>query len=488
MIEFDLVVKNGTLVDPANSKSGRFDIGLADGRVVAVQPELSPDKAQEVYDAMDKLVFPGLVDTHVHLTPVERAIGFKMLARAGVTCALDCGGFIDDIVEGMTIHGSGISVAVLHRLDPGVSISGANADKKELGEYLTRSLDAGAFGFKLLGGHLPLTPETTAAAIELANEAQVYAAFHCGTTRNGSNLYGLLEAIELAGDNRLHICHVNAYCRGLTYGSPIEETRIALQKLATRPHLVSESHMATYNSCAAMLEGEVPRSHVTRTWIKAGGFEVNRKGLLSAARAGYMRVEKSMPEEVIYLEHEEGAKYLETVNFRTSVSFPVNRRPTAFLTATEKDDQGRFIVTALSTDGGAIPRNFLLSHGLSLVRFDALNLFEFVHKCSWAPACMLGLPKKGHLGPGADADLVVVDPYTYQALLTVAAGQVVMINGIVIGSGGTIITTERGKKALEDRGLSVKEADLVNSLFYTAELTSVIDSAFNNTYGKVEET
>ena len=88
----------------------------------------------------------------------------------------------------------------------------------------------------------------------------------------------------------------------------------------------------------------------------------------------------------------------------------------------------------------------------------------------------------------ADADLVVVDPYTYQALLTVAAGQVVMINGIVIGSGGTIITTERGKKALEDRGLSVKEADLVNSLFYTAELTSVIDSAFNNTYGKVEET
>jgi imidazolonepropionase-like amidohydrolase len=29
---------------------------------------------------------PGLVDTHVHLAPLKRAVGFQMLARAGVTC------------------------------------------------------------------------------------------------------------------------------------------------------------------------------------------------------------------------------------------------------------------------------------------------------------------------------------------------------------------------------------------------------------------
>ena len=103
MAEFDLLVKNGTLVDPANRKRGRFDVGLARGQVVEVQPELSSDNAQQVYDATGKLVFPGLVDTHVHLTPIERAIGFKMLAQAGVTCALDCAGFIDDILEGMAI-------------------------------------------------------------------------------------------------------------------------------------------------------------------------------------------------------------------------------------------------------------------------------------------------------------------------------------------------------------------------------------------------
>jgi hypothetical protein len=391
-----------------------------------------------------------------------------MLARAGVTCALDCAGPVDDVVEGMARQGSGISVAVLHRLDPGVTVSGPEASKQELARTLDRALDGGALGFKLLGGHLPLSPETTAAAIELANAAGAYVAFHCGSTRNGSNLHGLLDALEFAGDNRLHICHVNAYCRGLTHGSAVAETVIALQELAARRHLVSESHMAFYNACGARLEGDLPRSHVTRTWLEAGGFEPSRDGLLAAAQAGYMRVQKSTAREVIYLEPDEGVAFLQAQGFETAVSFPVNRRSTAFLMATEKDPQGQFIVTALSTDGGGIPRNFLLSHGLSLVGFDALTLPEFVGKCSWMPARMLGLPRKGHLGPGADGDLVVVDPRTRQAVLTVVGGEAVMIDGRVVGSGGTLVTTARGKKALQDRGIPTVNADLANSLFYTA--------------------
>jgi hypothetical protein len=469
MPEFDLLITGGTVVDPVNNRQGIFDVGLADGVVAAVDPELSSDEARQGYDAKGKLVLPGLVDTHVHLTPRERAVGFGMLARAGVTCALDCGGFVEDIINGMTAYGAGISVAVLNRLDPGVSISGPNASRKELAEYLNRSLESGAFGFKLLGGHFPLTPETIASAIELCNESMSYAAFHCGSTKNGSNLFGLLEALELASNMRVQICHVNAYCRGLTHGSAVEETKIALKELAARPHVISESHMATFNSCGAKLEGELPRSHVTQTCLKAGGFAVTRAGVLAAVRAGYMRVEKSTAQEVIYLDHEEGARYLEEVKFETSVSFPVNRRSTAFLMATEKNDRDQFIVTALSTDGGGIPRNFLLSRGLSLVKFDALTLSEFVHKCSAAPAQMLGLPKKGHVGPGADGDLIVVDPSTHQALLTVAGGKVIMVDGIVVGSGGTLITTEQGKKGLGNGDLTTTVADLAGSLFYTAQ-------------------
>ena len=81
---------------------------------------------------------------------------------------------------------------------------------------------------------------------------------------------------------------------------------------------------------------------------------------------------------------------------------------------------------------------------------------------------MLGLHQKGHLGIGADADLVVVDPDTHRALLTVAGGKVVMANGIVTGAGGTLITTDRYRPAPENPDLDYKVADIAGSLLYTA--------------------
>jgi hypothetical protein len=277
----------------------------------------------------------------------------------------------------------------------------------------------------------------------------------------------MLEALDLAGSHRMQVCHVTAYCRGLTHGSAVTETMMALEALAARPHLVSESYFGPYNGTLAELENGVPRSHVTRTCLEKGGYEASAAGLIAAAGDGHMLVQKETAGGVIYLEPEDGAAYLKDMSFRVTVSFPVNRRSTALLAATEKNDRGQFIVTALSTDGGAIPRNFLLSHGLSLVRFDALTLSEFVHKCCRAPARMLGLPNKGHLAPGADADIVVVNPDTHQALLTVANGKIIMIDGLVIGSGGTIIMTEHGIKALQARNVQAQAANLAESLFYS---------------------
>ncbi len=468
MATFDMLIKGGLLVDPANDRQEVVDIGLAGGQVAAIEMTLSADSAQRVYDAAGKYVFPGLVDTHVHLTPAEaRGVGFQMLALGGVTCALDCGGPVEEVIEGMARYGAGISVAVLNRLDPGISISGPDAGKQELADYLRDSLKNGALGFKILGGHLPLSPETTEAAIEICNQDGAYVAFHCGSTRNRGNLNGLLDAFDFAGPHRLHICHVNAYCRGLTHGSSLTEIAIALEELAKRRQFISESHMAPYNCTWARLENGIPRSHVTRTCLEMGGFKVAREGLLQAARSGYLLVLKPVAGNVVYLQSLDAAEYLESTGCECMVSFPVNLRSNAFLCATEKDEDGRFIIDAISTDGGGIPRNFLLSHGLSLVRFDALTLYEFVQKCAWTPAKMLGLHQKGHLGTGADADLVVADPDTHRALLTVAGGKVIMVDGIVTGSGGTLITTDRYKSTPSNANLTHESTDLEGSLLFT---------------------
>ena len=73
-------------------------------------------------------------------------------------------------------------------------------------------------------------------------------------------------------------------------------------------------------------------------------------------------------------------------------------------------------MTALSTDGGAIPRNTTIEQGLALVEFGALTLDDFVRKACLNAARMFGLDRKGHFSPGADADIAVVDPCSERRL------------------------------------------------------------------------
>ena len=74
---------------------------------------------------------------------------------------------------------------------------------------LDRSLENGAIGVKVLGGHYPYTPEATAEIFRAARERTAYAAFHVGSTATGSDLRGLREAAELADGGPLHVAHVN---------------------------------------------------------------------------------------------------------------------------------------------------------------------------------------------------------------------------------------------------------------------------------------
>lgn len=55
------------MVDPATGRSGRYDIGVLDGRIARVAPELSAHLAAEVLDARGCIVLPGLVDLHTHV-------------------------------------------------------------------------------------------------------------------------------------------------------------------------------------------------------------------------------------------------------------------------------------------------------------------------------------------------------------------------------------------------------------------------------------
>jgi len=60
----DLVVRNAALFQAG--RSGRFDIGVKDGRIAAVEPKLAATGREEA-DAAGRFVCAGLVDAHIHL-------------------------------------------------------------------------------------------------------------------------------------------------------------------------------------------------------------------------------------------------------------------------------------------------------------------------------------------------------------------------------------------------------------------------------------
>ena len=62
---FDMLVKNGTLVDGTGAPARRADVALRAGRVVAVDAAIDAD-AREVVDATGRIVTPGFVDPHSH--------------------------------------------------------------------------------------------------------------------------------------------------------------------------------------------------------------------------------------------------------------------------------------------------------------------------------------------------------------------------------------------------------------------------------------
>ena len=92
----DLALVGGTLVDPGQRCHGAFDIAVRDGRISAVVPRGEPLPATRTIRVDDRLLTPGLIDTHGHVFRyVTGRFGLDADlcgVESGVTTLIDQGG------------------------------------------------------------------------------------------------------------------------------------------------------------------------------------------------------------------------------------------------------------------------------------------------------------------------------------------------------------------------------------------------------------
>lgn len=93
---YDLLLKGGHVIDPANRLDGPADVALRGDKIVLVANDIAPDTAATVADVAGYYVVPGLIDMHFHAYHTREPEGLSLMAdahclRSGVTTTVDTG-------------------------------------------------------------------------------------------------------------------------------------------------------------------------------------------------------------------------------------------------------------------------------------------------------------------------------------------------------------------------------------------------------------
>src|SRR5690606_16622728 len=103
----DVVLRGGTLVDPATGSRVVRDVAVRGGKVARIDEHFEVEAAATVVDVAGMLVTPGLIDLHVHAYPGGSYWGMDVddvSLRNGVTTVVEAGSAGAANFEGLEAH------------------------------------------------------------------------------------------------------------------------------------------------------------------------------------------------------------------------------------------------------------------------------------------------------------------------------------------------------------------------------------------------
>ena len=386
---FDLLIRGATVVNADRTR--HYDIAIEQGRIAALLAQDAPSKARQTIDASGLIAIPELVDAHVHLREpgLVHKEGFASGTRAAAA--------------------GGVTTVMVMPTDNPITMTPEDFRKKrELADgqvFVDYALQA-AVGPDSV--HMRELSDLGCVSFEIFL-ADVPAGF-------------LLSDAEALLDALSRIADVSSIA-GVTPG----DHQVVLQRTAkfraagsglsnfppSRPP-VSES-LGVARACVAAAETGA-RVHIRQLSSSAGLDVFERLKTLGKLSAEVTPHNLTLDETELARQGA-FAKVAPPLRPRSDVDAVVAglKRRAIDIVATDHaphlpEEKNAGALDIWKAPGGLPGLQTFLPVMLSLVESGCIDMQELVRTCATLPAQLFGLPMKGRIEPGADADIVLLDP------------------------------------------------------------------------------
>jgi N-acyl-D-aspartate/D-glutamate deacylase len=224
--QYDLVIRNGHVMDPESNLDAIRNLGISDGKIQAIS--VAPLESGTVIDATGLVVAPGFIDLHSHGQDAEN---YRNEAMDGVTTALEMEVGVADVDawygarDGTAVINYGASVGhvplrirIMH--DPGDFLPSGDAAHRsateeeiaDLRRRIERGLVRGAAGVGLGIQYTPAaSPREIAEMFRAAARYHATCFVHLRTAGEGS-VQALEEVVSdsSASGAPLHVVHISS--------------------------------------------------------------------------------------------------------------------------------------------------------------------------------------------------------------------------------------------------------------------------------------
>jgi dihydroorotase/N-acyl-D-amino-acid deacylase len=204
--DFDVVIKNGTIVDGTGNPWFRGDIGISGDRIIKIG-QISIEKAKTVIDATGKIVTPGFIDIHSH---GERQIltdrtAHNLITQGATTIVGgNCGGSpldLERFFAQFESKGAALNVGVLighntirRKVMGNAGREPTEEELEEMKGLVEVAMKAGALGLSTGLKYRPGIYSKTEEVIALARVASQYGGFYATHLRDeGLRLFEAME-------------------------------------------------------------------------------------------------------------------------------------------------------------------------------------------------------------------------------------------------------------------------------------------------------